>query len=104
MRPATSDAATHAVNATANTTPAANMPGANAGKTVVNASTLATANSTRVAICSGARSFSARACTALSRCVFSAAHAAPALRHIVRPSKPVTSVNGESNPSSGTPA
>ena len=80
------------------------MPGANAGKTVVNASTLATANSTRVAICSGARSFSARACTALSRCVFSAAHAAPALRHIVRPSKPVISVNGESNPSSGTPA
>ena len=98
------DAAMHATKAMAKITPAPSIPGANCGFTTVNASTVATTNSTRAPICHTRRCFSARPCTALVRSVFSATHAAPAAMHIANPSAPTTSVNGESKPSSGTPA
>ena len=85
------------------TTPAASMPGANAGFTTANARTVATANSAKAAIWQGTRSFAARSCTAESAGAFSATQAAPAERHMARPSRPATRVNGDSRPRSGTP-
>ena len=103
LRPSAIDAITHARNTRAMTTPAASMPGANTGFTTANARTVATANSTRAATWQGTRSFAARLCTAEPAGAFNATHAAPAERHMVRPSRPATRVNGESRPRSGTP-